>query len=436
MRRRVVAPSKSLPRFAVVTLTGAMMATASFGDGHVQENLKNNTQAPLVIGKRGWFFSADAIDGGRPVGHMYVELDNLKERAEEPLVIAKQGWFFTGGTVDAGRPVGHMYVEFQIPYRLASPYPVVMIHGGNQTGTNFTGTPDGRDGWAQYFLRRGYAVYVVDQVARGRAAQWSQSNGAVTTADLTEFKRRFVAPERFNLWPQAHLHTQWPGGDEPGDPIFDQFYASQFPSLIDFRLQQSLNRDAVITLLDNIGPAVLLVHSQSGAFAWPIADKRRDLVKAIIAVEPSGPPVHDVDFKGMPAWFADNPYLKPYGLVAVPLTYDPPVTAASPIAFVREDKPERPEYVRCWMQSEPAHELVNLQNTPILIVTAEASYHASYDHCTARYLAQAGVKTTFVRLEDVGIHGNGHMMMLEKNSDAIAEKIAEWLNHALVGEAR
>jgi hypothetical protein len=80
--------------------------------------------------------------------------------------------------------------------------------------------------------------------------------------------------------------------------------------------------------------------------------------------------------------------------------------------------------------------LVNLQNTPILIVTAEASYHASYDHCTVRYLAQAGVKTTFVRLEDVGIHGNGHMMMLEKNSDAIAEKITEWLNHALVGEAR
>jgi pimeloyl-ACP methyl ester carboxylesterase len=435
MRRRVVAPSKSLPLLAVVTLTGAMMATASFSDSPVQENLNKNTQAPLVIGKRGWFFSGDAIDAGHPVGHMYVELDNLKEGAEEPLVIAKQGWFFTGGTVDAGRPVGHMYVEFQIPYRLASPYPVVMIHGGNQTGTNFTGTPDGRDGWAQYFLRRGYAVYVVDQVAQGRAAQWSQSNGVVTTADLTEFKRRFVAPERFNLWPQAHLHTQWPGGDESGDPIFDQFYASQFPSLIDFRLQQSLNRDAVVTLLDNIGPAVLLVHSQSGAFAWLIADKRRDLTKAIIAVEPSGPPVHDVDFKGVPEWFADNAYLKPYGLVVEPLTYDPPVTAASPIVFVREDKPERPEYVRCWMQSEPARTLVNLQNTPILIVTAEASYHASYDHCTVRYLAQAGVKTTFVRLEDVGIHGNGHMMMVEKNSDAVAEKIAEWLNHALIGEA-
>jgi hypothetical protein len=60
-------------------------------------------------------------------------------------------------------------------------------------------------------------------------------------------------------------------------------------------------------------------------------------------------------------------------------------------------------------------------------VTSEASYHASYDHCTVRYLAQAGVKTTFIRLPDVGIHGNGHMMMLEKNSDQIADVIERWL---------
>jgi pimeloyl-ACP methyl ester carboxylesterase len=130
----------------------------------------------------------------------------------EPLVIAKQGYFFVGGTIDTSREgsptVGHMYVEFQVPQKLAHPYPVVMIHGGSQTGTNFTGTPDGREGWAQYFLRRGYAVYVVDQVARGRAAQWSQANGPVSPANLARLEQRFVAPERFNQWPQAHLHTQ------------------------------------------------------------------------------------------------------------------------------------------------------------------------------------------------------------------------------------
>ena len=102
--------------------------------------------------------------------------------ADGPLVIAKQGYFFAGGridrTIDGAPTVGQMYVEYQIPQTLEQPYPIVMIHGGGQTGTNFTGTPDGREGWAQYFLRRGYAVYVVDQVARGRAANWGQVYGA------------------------------------------------------------------------------------------------------------------------------------------------------------------------------------------------------------------------------------------------------------------
>lgn len=373
------------------------------------------------------------------VGAGSLSLQSTNGRAQGgPLVIAKQGYFFVGGAIDPkveGSPtVGHMYVEYQIPQKLAHPYPVVMIHGGGQTGTNFTGTPDGREGWAQYFLRRGYAVYVVDQVARGRAAEWSGVNGPVSASNLTRLEQRFVAPERFNLWPQAHLHTQWPGRGEPGDPAFDQFYASQFPSLIDFPTQQALNRDAAVALLDRIGPAVLLIHSQSGAFAWPIADKRPSLVKAILAVEPNGPPAHDVEFKGAPEWFADADHTKPYGLVDVPLTYDPPVTDASPLRFVREDKPEKPDLVRCWAQPEPARKLVNLQNIPILIVTSEASYHAPYDHCTVRYLAQAGVKTTYTRLPEAGIHGNGHMMMLEKNSDAIAGVMVEWLDRAVPGK--
>jgi pimeloyl-ACP methyl ester carboxylesterase len=329
-----------------------------------------------------------------------------------------------------------MYVEFQVPQQLSHPYPVVMIHGGSQTGTNFTGTPDGREGWAQYFLRRGYAVYVVDQVARGRAAQWSQAHGTVSAANLLRLEQRFVAPERFKLWPQAQLHTQWPGEGKPGDAAFDQFYASQFPSLTDFAAQQVLNRDASAALLDRIGPAVLLVHSQSGAFAWPIAGARPSLVKAILAVEPNGPPAHDVDFKGAPEWFADSAHVKPFGLGEVPLAYDPPVSAAAPLAFVREDRPASADLVRCWAQQEPARRLVGFQNIPILIVTSEASYHASYDHCTVRYLAQAGVKSTFLRLADSGIHGNGHMMMLEKNSDAIAKAMADWLDQTLPAAAR
>jgi pimeloyl-ACP methyl ester carboxylesterase len=316
-----------------------------------------------------------------------------------------------------------MYVEFQIPQKLEHPYPVVMIHGGSQTGTNFTGTPDGREGWAQFFLRRGFAVYVVDQVARGRAAHWSQTHGPVTPPRLSFVEQRFVAPERAKLWPQAHLHTQWPGSGQKGDPVFDQFYASQVPSIVDFAKQQELNRDAGVALLDRIGPAILLTHSQSGAFGWPIADARPKLVKAIVAVEPSGPPVHDVEFKGAPDWFADAAKTKAWGLGEVPLTYDPP----GPPEFVRAEQPDAPDLVRCWLQKEPARQLVNLKDIPVLVVMSEASYHASYDHCTASYLRQAGVPVTFMRLALSDIHGNGHMMMLEKNSDAIAGVMADWL---------
>jgi hypothetical protein len=70
---------------------------------------------------------------------------------------------------------------------------------------------------------------------------------------------------------------------------------------------------------------------------------------------------------------------------------------------------------------------VNLRSIPVMMLTSEASYHAVYDHCTARYLTQAGVNTDFIRLEERGIHGNAHMMMLEKNNLQIAKLITSWL---------
>src|SRR5207249_3244024 len=150
---------------------------------------------------------------------------------------------------------GQLYVEFQIPAKQTHAWPIVMIHGGGQTGTNFTGTPDGGEGWSQFFLRQGYAVYVVDQPGRGRAAYEAERYGPMTRLDLENIQRRFVAPERYNLWPQAHLHTQWPGAGAPGDAVFDQFYSSQVPSIQNFTLQQTLNRDAILALLDDECPS-------------------------------------------------------------------------------------------------------------------------------------------------------------------------------------
>jgi pimeloyl-ACP methyl ester carboxylesterase len=358
----------------------------------------------------------------------------LAQPNPEPLSIARQGYLFAGGKYSgtAQAMSGQLYAEFQIPARQTHPWPVVMIHGGNQTGTNFTGTPDGREGWAQFFLRQGYAVYVVDQPGRGRAAYEASSYGPASPVDADTTQKRFAAPEHFNLWPQAHLHTQWAGKGEPGDPVFDQFYASQQPSIENFTLQQTLNRDAILALLEKIGPSILLTHSQSGAFGWPVADERPDLVKAIVAVEPNGPPFFNVQNVSGPEWFRDaTANARPWGVTAAPLTYDPPISSAADLKTVQQSKADAPDLSRCWEQASPARQLPKLQRVPILVLTAEASYHAAYDHCTVKYLQQAGVHPTWVKLADVGIHGNGHMMMLEKNNREIAQLIAQWLQKTL-----
>ncbi len=389
---------------------------------------KTNTTA-LRFGLRAASVAAIAIALAISVAQAQ-QRQQQPQQQRGPLVLKSASYFYIGGKIDTtgkGSPiVGHMYVEYMIPQQLRSPYPIVMVHGGNQTGTNFTGTPDGREGWAQYFVRRGYAVYVVDQVARGRSAHWNQVYGDVQPARLSQVEERFVAPERFPMWPQAKLHTQWPGTGRPGDPEFDQFYAAQAVSLASFPKQQEVNPPAIVSLLEKIGPSILMIHSQSGAFAWPVADKRPDLVKMIVAVEPNGPPVRELQMVGAPDWFKDGTRDKLSGLGEVPLNYDPPLGEGERLSFVRQEKADGPELAHCWLQKEPARKLKSLANVPVAVIMSEASYHAPYDHCTVAYLRQAGVPTDFIKLAEVGVRGNGHMMMLEKNSDDIARVIEQW----------
>ena len=180
-------------------------------------------------------------------------------------------------------------------------------------------------------------------------------------------------------------------------------------------------------LLDRIGPAVLLVHSQAGTLAWLMADARPGLVKAIVAVEPSGPPYKD---EGSIRQVPD----RLWGLTFTPLTYDPPVTADDPLQFEKHPPPcGGPGLQSGWLQKARARPLMHLQDVPVLVVTAEASYHAAYDHCTVAYLAQAGVPVEHLRLEDRGVHGNGHMMMLELNNLEIAALLDAWMSRTLAG---
>lgn len=356
----------------------------------------------------------------------------------EPIPLADHGWFYAGGEYvgqggehGGGHMLhGAMYVERFVPANQTKPYPVVMIHGAGQTGNNFTGTPDGRRGWAHDFLRAGYTVYVADQPARGRSGQSPSFYGdyARRPGGNVPVEQRFTAPETAKLWPQAERHTQWPGTGQKDDPAFDQFFASQVESFADPDETERMNQKAGAALLDRIGPAIVTVHSQSGSFGWLIADARPKLVKAILAIEPNGPPFFDVEFRGAPEWFAfgAKPSRK-WGIARIPLTYDPPVKSPDEIERRLEDEPPSPGHVRCYIQAAPARRLPNLAGIPILILAAEASYHAAYDHATSKYLTQAGVENDFVRLEDVGLPGNGHMIMCESNNHEVADFLLGWL---------
>jgi pimeloyl-ACP methyl ester carboxylesterase len=357
--------------------------------------------------------------------------------ADPPLQLARDGFMYVGGktmTVDGREYVyGQMYVEIKIPANQTHPNPIIMVHGGSMSGTNYTGTPDGREGWAQYFVRRGYAVYVVDQPGRGRSGFLTAASGAMRNSERANSASRFVAQEKFKLWPQAALHTQWPGTGAPDDPATHQLAMSQLPAIEDFNTQQPLNRDALIALMEKIGPSILLTHSQAGAFTWPVADARPDLVKAILAIEPNGPPFYQLEFIGAPDWFKQGPLALPYGISILPLGYAPAVTSPAELQIVQQEKPDGPDLARCYLQKEPARQLPNLK-MPILVLTGEASYHAPYDHCTVKYLEQAGVKPTFIRLTDRGVRGNSHVLMLEKNNQESAAVIAQWLEQALPGK--
>lgn len=340
--------------------------------------------------------------------------------------IARQSFFVGGEYASVGSSKvmkGQMYVEALIPSRVMHPFPLVLIHGGAQSAMNFMTTPDGRKGWAQWFAENGWKVYLVDVPARGRSAWQPGINGDLIVVPASSVERRFTAPEQFNDYPQAKLHTQWPGSGERkgriGDIFFDQFYASQVPFL--GRAEgEKLTIDASLALLQRIGPSILVVHSQSGLYAWPIADSQPAMVKGIVAIEPNGPPFFDLGSNA-------ETVARPSGLTTTPMTYDPPVTAESPLEFERQSQPDAAALTACWLQKGKSRQLSRLAGIPLLLVTSEASYHAQYDHCTSRFLKDAGVPHDFVRLEDQGIHGNGHMMMLELNNLEIAAFLSSWM---------
>lgn len=291
---------------------------------------------------------------------------------------------------------------------------------------NWLNTPDGRAGWASYFLSQGYVVYLTDQPERGRSI-YTPGSGQLSVLSTTAATSLFTAPGKVSPlpYPQAASHTQWPGTGLPGDQTFDAFFASQVQYQANNNITAQLVNSSYIALAEHIAtPHILITHSQAGPFGWQLGDARPGLVAGLVAVEPGTSPFES--WTGPP--YAPG-YAQPwppltYGLTTLPLAYDPPLPGDDPGALARQAVPAAgPNLAPCILQAEPARRLPNLAKVPVLQIVGEASFQAVYSGCVASYLEQAGVDVEFVRLEERGLRGNGHMMFMEKNNLEVAEKV-------------
>ena len=341
---------------------------------------------------------------------------------EGELVTSRRGVFWVGdetvslpqGTV----PRGQMFVQWEAPATVTKPYPIVLVHGGGGQGTDWLGTPDGRPGWATFLLQDGYVVYVVDRPGHGRAPFHPDVLGPMGSPLSIELVSRLFtnaagAPEAH---PTADLHTEWPGSGDPDDPCVRQFAAGTGPMLADLPAAHAVERERGAALLDDIGPAILMTASAGAPMGWLTADARPSFVEAIVTLEPLGPPFR-----------ADSDFSLDWGLTAAPMTFDPP--AASPDELLTTAAGASAA------RTEPARTLPALTGTPIAIVEAEASLFVQSCAATAAFLEQAGCRVDRIALAEHGVHGNGHLMMLERNNRDALEPILRWLdgtvNHAV-----
>ena len=314
-------------------------------------------QAPLSLRGMGSFHVGGRIAeiNGKPVREV------VRQPGGPPAKLDPNGQYM----------VEQMYVQYFLPADRKGKLPLLMWHGGGLTGVTYESTPDGREGWLNMFLRKGWDVYNSDAVERGRSGFASPDVWPSDPTFLT-YQDPF---ERFRI------------GDGEGswnaDPARRKVLpGSQFPvEAYENYMRQSVPRwlstdDAIIAayvaLVDRICPCVLLTHSQGSAFGFKVAELRPDKIKAIIGVEPA---------------------------------------TAGTLAKAGA-----------------------LKNTPALMVFGDyVDQHprwSAFKKIDLEYAAAVrtgGGSVDVINLPEVGVRGNSHMMMQDRNNAVIADLIQKWL---------
>ena len=309
----------------------------------------------------------------------------------QPLVIDKQGSFFVGGrnvksdtlsTLPAYAPSGtiavdQMYVRYQIPVN-AQRLPVTLIHGCCLTGKTWETTPDGRMGWDEYFVRKGHPTYVIDQVSRGRSAADPSLINSVKLGKTPVDKTPpiFAAGQeaawaifRFGSeYPKVHDGMQFPL--EAQEEFWKQMVADW-----NFTLPMpNPTVPALSQLAIKLGGTILISHSQSGIYPFQTAALETKGIAGIVSIEPGACPAADTDL---------TPYLK------------------MPILVLWGD----------YVDTAPRW-------SPRLKMCREFAEAAR----------KAGGRVDNIVLPEIGIKGNSHMLMQDRNSLAVADWLLAWID--------
>lgn len=324
----------------------------------------------------------------------------------EPLVIQEQGAFSAGGSIisaqgkfDAKNPLAssgqsyhgdHASVFYQIPVN-AHKFPIIMLHGAGQSSRTWQSTPDGREGFQNLFLRRGFATYLVDQPRRGNAGRSTVESVVTPKPDEQLWFNQF----RVGVWPNYFANVQFPHDKE----ALNQYFRQMTPNTGPFDSQ--VISDAMSAVVNKSGPAILFTHSQGGGPGWFTAIKN-DKVKAIVAFEPGSGFV-------FPEQELPAPIPSAFDTLngeAVPLAQFMALTQIPILIIYGDNIPDKPVTL-------PAQD-----SWRVRLAMAREWRDVVNKH---------GGDVTVTHLPDVGIKGNTHFPFSDLNNVHIADVVSQFL---------
>ena len=323
-----------------------------------------------------------------------------------PVTIEDQGSFLAGGTVvtapgkyDGTKPMNldgetlhgdHAYVFYQKPVK-AHKYGLVFLHGAGQSAKTWETTPDGRDGFQNIFLERGYSTYLVDQPRRGKAGRSTVAEKISAVPDDQLWYNTF----RIGQWPDYYENAQVPRDKES----LDQFFRQMTPNTGAYN--DEVIAAAMADVFEKSGDGVLVTHSQGGGPGWYTAIKT-DKVRGIVAMEPGAFLFPEGEVPEVEA--TSSPF--PAKGVAVPVKDFLKLTKIPIVVYYGDNIPSEP--TDNWGQD----------NWRVRLNLARK---------WAAAINRYGGDAKIVHLPKVGIYGNTHFLFADLNNVQIADLIEKWM---------